>query len=715
MRKFQFLIALGILAFIGCEVRGQQAPSASARSAREVPRRQTMLFVGDIMLSRGVGDRMRSKHDWDYPFEKIAPTLRAADLTFANLECPVSDKGRSQHHLYSFRADPRSIEGLKFAGIDVVSLANNHAYDWGPEALMDTAKRLRAAGIVPVGAGANDREAYYPVIVNLHGVRLAFLAYVHVAPRNATAQAARAGVAWLEPKRVMGDIRLAHYLADVVIVSVHWGIEYMRHPLRRQVEWAHQMIDSGADLVVGSHPHVVQPLEEYHGHWIAYSLGNFVFDQRDPPTHHGLMLRVTLQGKRIASVEGVPITIEPTFQPIITPQKKRPPQSHSATAGEPGARPVSVGKTPSAGKLKTSGPVVLRNKRGVVLRHLHITSTNGDCVDVINSTNVTIEASDIGPCGTNGTKAPSNGIRITGGSGINIFDNYIHVENLASGCCDSHDGVLVIGASRVSIQGNVIAYGESNIEVQGRASSDVAVAGNFLLNPRGPFPRGQNFQSWGPAAASPNSSITVTNNYAFSCVLASNGLPGVKCPSAPKYLFSEHQEDSINFGFTEGFLARGNVIVGGHSKSGCGLIDDEAANHGRFEDNVLRNTGQCGIGVSSGVHQTIEGNKILNLPTGVRGGNTALYVWNQYRVPCGPVAVLNNVADQVRRDGSHSAFWNGGGCGAVSMSNNTFNQPAVKILNSFLAAHPPPPIPPEPKECTAVSPYTTRTSPPLCY
>jgi poly-gamma-glutamate capsule biosynthesis protein CapA/YwtB (metallophosphatase superfamily) len=317
VRGFRLFVALLLLALAGSPARG---PSA-ARSAGEVPRRQTLLFAGDVMLARGVGDKMRAERDWKYPFEKIAPTLRAADLAFANLECPISDTGRNRHHLYSFRADPRALEGLKFAGFDVMSLANNHAYDWGPGALLDTLKRLRAAGIVPVGAGESDRQVHYPVMVNLDGARLAFLAYVDVEPRDATAGAASPGVAWLEPKRVMADIRLARHLADLVIVSVHWGVEYTRRPLARQVRWAHEMIDSGADLVVGSHPHVVQRLEEYHGRWIAYSLGNFVFDQNDPPARRGLMLRVTLEGKRIAAVEGVPITIEGSLQTVLTPEK----------------------------------------------------------------------------------------------------------------------------------------------------------------------------------------------------------------------------------------------------------------------------------------------------------------------------------------------------------------------------------------------------------
>ena len=120
----------------------------------------------------------------------------------------------------------------------------------------------------------------------------------------------RAGVAWLDPDLALADIRFARRLADLVIVSVHWGVEYARSPAKEQVDWARQMIDAGADLVVGSHPHVVQPLEEYRGHWIAYSLGNFVFDQPWPITRQGLMLKVTVNGKRITRVVPMPTTID---------------------------------------------------------------------------------------------------------------------------------------------------------------------------------------------------------------------------------------------------------------------------------------------------------------------------------------------------------------------------------------------------------------------
>ncbi|HEV2352476.1 MAG TPA: CapA family protein [Terriglobia bacterium] len=291
---------------------------------------QTLLFVGDVMLSRSVGAKMKAVKDWNYPFEKIADTLRAADLTYANLECPVSDIGANQHHLYSFRADPQVISGLKFAGFSVLGVANNHMYDWGRPALLDTVQRLRQAGLHPVGAGANELEAHYPEIVNMKGVRVAFLAYVGIPPQEASADADQPGVAWLEGDRVMSDIRFARPLADVLIVCLHWGTEYAPRPDRKQVDLAHQMIDAGADLVVGGHPHVVQPCEFYHGHWIAYSLGNFIFDQHWPSTHHGLMLRVTLTGRQLTDATPIPITIDNGFQAFLTPPAPPKPEKGKA-------------------------------------------------------------------------------------------------------------------------------------------------------------------------------------------------------------------------------------------------------------------------------------------------------------------------------------------------------------------------------------------------
>jgi len=324
MRSLRFLKRCGVIFFLAELAIANALAQNPAPVVPLAPRQQTLLFVGDVMLSRSVGAKIKAQNDWNYPFEKIADTLRGADLAIANLECPVSEAGRNLHHLYSFRADPRVIDGLKYAGFGVLGVANNHMYDWDRPALLDTVQRLRAAGLRPVGAGANALEAHYPVVVNLNGVRLAFLAYVGIEPKEAEAEPDQPGVAWLDADRVLGDIRFARPLADVLIVCLHWGVEYAPKPDRKQIELAHQMIDAGADLVVGGHPHVVQPCELYHGHWIAYSLGNFIFDQHWPRTHHGIMLKVTLAGKQVMDASTIPITIDNSFQAFVTPLDQLP-------------------------------------------------------------------------------------------------------------------------------------------------------------------------------------------------------------------------------------------------------------------------------------------------------------------------------------------------------------------------------------------------------
>lgn len=344
-----------------------------------------------------------------------------------------------------------------------------------------------------------------------------------------------------------------------------------------------------------------------------------------------------------------------------------------------------------------SGPIQISGQNGTVVENLHISNPSGDCVVISNSTNVIIRRSEIGPCG-------GNGVKISGGNTIAIYDNYIHPEKpLATSCCDTHDGIFAKNTSTISIQGNVIAYGEANIEVS--SATAVSAMGNFLLNPIDSNPslpadgqsRGQNFQAWGN-----NSNITVANNYALSSTDTS------------KYLFAENQEDSINFGLTSDIIVRGNYITGGHSPSGCGLIADDQANGAQFLNNTVLDTGQCGIAIADGTNQLVDSNRVLNRTPVLGGGNTAIYVWKQYAATCGPVIISNNVATEIRSDGTQSGFWNGGGCEPVTLTSNTFNAAAQTLLGSPSQTMPPPKIPPVPKDCVAVSPFTNNTSLPAC-
>jgi Right handed beta helix region len=340
--------------------------------------------------------------------------------------------------------------------------------------------------------------------------------------------------------------------------------------------------------------------------------------------------------------------------------------------------------------LASSGPLVIANQHHQVYSGLTITSGAGqDCIQITNSTDITIDNSSIGPCG-------GNGINISGGSRIQIYDSYIHTETKSPGCCDHNDGVLIENAADVTIRGNVIAYGESNVEAP-QGVTGLSVLGNFLLNPRGPYPRGQNVQAWN------TTKVVVVENYALSSTDTS------------KYLYPDDQEDSINFGEGAGFVARDNYITGGHSPSGCGLIADDGANSARFVGNRLVDTGECGIGIASGKDQLVMRNRIINRNPVAGGGNTALYVWSQYKGgACGPTNVSYNIATEIRADGTQSGFWNGGGCGPLTMQGNVWDQAAEDRLTPVETKLPPPLIPPQPHRCVISSPYSTQTAWPAC-
>ncbi len=359
-----------------------------------------------------------------------------------------------------------------------------------------------------------------------------------------------------------------------------------------------------------------------------------------------------------------------------------------AGCGSLAGAPATAGGTVARAERGATG-IVIANQHGRTYRGLHVSSLRGDCVLIANSSGITIAASQIGPCG-------GNGIEIAHASGVRVFDSYVHSETLSRGCCDRNDGILVEDASDVTVRGNVVAYGESNVEAPQRVAH-LVVEGNLLLNPRGPFPRGQNVQAWNAR------DVAVRGNYALSS------------PDAARFLYPGNQEDSINFGIGSGFVAEGNYVTGGRSPSGCGIIADDGANRARFTGNVLVDTGQCGIGVASGTDQLVDGNRVFNRNPVAGGGNTAIYVWNQYKgVACGPVTLRDDVATEIRPGGVQAGFWDGGGCGAVRRSHDVWGRAAQTMLTPVARKLPPPPIPPQPERCAAASPYTTQTSVPRC-
>ena len=276
------------------------------------------LFVGDMMLSRGVGAQMIRRDDFYYPFRRIALTLRGSDFVFGNLEGPVSSRGINQGSEYSFRADPRAIDGLRFAGFDVLSIANNHILDWGREAMFDTIDILEMNGIRAVGAGKDLEEANAPAILDVEGVSVAVFAYTNLYPWGLVAGEDYPGVSDFRLERILEDIRAIQDDVDLVVVSYHWGDEYVERSSEEQRALARAIIDAGADLIVGHHPHVVGELEKYKHGWIAYSLGNFVFDQNfSEETMQGVILRVLVRDGEVYMVEELRTRINPTYQVYI--------------------------------------------------------------------------------------------------------------------------------------------------------------------------------------------------------------------------------------------------------------------------------------------------------------------------------------------------------------------------------------------------------------
>ncbi len=278
----------------------------------------TLLFVGDIMLSRSIGNIMARKNDWRYPFLKIADFLRSADIVFGNLEGPISARGTKVGSIYSFRSDPRVIEGLLYAGFDVLSIANNHIWDYGADAVRDTLTIVKNAGIGVVGGGADYQETHTPLIKNAKGTKIAFLGYTDLISSLLGSKTAKPAIAYLDIDQAIADVKDAREKADLVVVSLHWGNEYETTPNPNQEKVAKALIDAGAQLIIGHHPHVVQPIEEYGGGYIAYSLGNFVFDQNfSEDTKRGLILKVIARNDKILEVKGLEIRFTSDFQPFL--------------------------------------------------------------------------------------------------------------------------------------------------------------------------------------------------------------------------------------------------------------------------------------------------------------------------------------------------------------------------------------------------------------
>lgn len=306
------------LAFVAVVVALVKDPVARNGFRSDPEPKITFMAVGDVLLDRGIADRI-ARHGMDWPFEGVGEALRSADLAFCNLECPLSETGIKINKPYCFRAHPSTVKCLVDAGFDIVSLANNHSMDCSRQGLVDTMRCLDDAGIAHTGTADTLQDSLNPTILEIDGLKIVFLVRNALYPEGIWLRPEQPNVAPLDPDRILDQIKRAKRRADVVIVSLHWGIEYRKHPTENQTELARKMIDAGADLILGHHPHVVQPVEEYNGGVIAYSLGNFLFDSPYPQCRESVILKCSLSRQGVTDLELLPVKLEncrPIFKKI---------------------------------------------------------------------------------------------------------------------------------------------------------------------------------------------------------------------------------------------------------------------------------------------------------------------------------------------------------------------------------------------------------------
>jgi poly-gamma-glutamate capsule biosynthesis protein CapA/YwtB (metallophosphatase superfamily) len=307
----------------------------------------TLLFSGDVTLGfhyeEYVDEQVAKGQPKDrmlgWGFEQVKSVTRAADVYVANLECPFTKSEEKLLKNFNFKARPELVAALSSGGVDVVSLANNHLLDYGPEGLFDTLNTLESAGIKSFGAGRDLSEARKPQIIDVKGIKVAFLGYFflgekNIEPSQVIATEAQPGVAGHfssldEMKKIVSaDVRAAKQLAQHVIPFFHWGKEGNTVPEPYQIELAHLAVEAGASAVIGSHPHVLQGFELYQRAPIAYSLGNFVFGGNwNPKDKRTAILKITIDAMSVRQIEIIPAFSdaypEIPVQPFLAQGEKR--------------------------------------------------------------------------------------------------------------------------------------------------------------------------------------------------------------------------------------------------------------------------------------------------------------------------------------------------------------------------------------------------------
>jgi poly-gamma-glutamate capsule biosynthesis protein CapA/YwtB (metallophosphatase superfamily) len=287
-----------------------KAKAAAARLGSGKP--VTLAFAGDIHFESPIREKLAASPA--SVLAPIAPVLARADVAVANLETAVTDRGAPAPKEYVFRAPASAFSALRSGGVDVASVANNHGMDFGTLGLRDTLKSARASGVPVIGAGWNDTQAYAPHRVTVKGQRIAIIGATQVLDDHLitawTAGPGKMGLASAKDEpRLLQAVRKARKSSDTVVVFLHWGLELSSCPTSFQTSLSDKLVAAGADVVVGSHAHVLVGAGMKRKALVAYGLGNFVFYASRPSTTASGVLEVTVTGRRVDGYRWVPAQI----------------------------------------------------------------------------------------------------------------------------------------------------------------------------------------------------------------------------------------------------------------------------------------------------------------------------------------------------------------------------------------------------------------------
>ncbi len=278
-------------------------PKAQSLALVDQKKTWTLIATGDVIPARSVNFQTQQRGDFTWAFAKTAQTLKSADLTFINLETPLLASCPTTNEGMVFCGDSRHLEGLHLAGVDIVSLANNHSGNWNTAGIEETKQLLGNQGMLVTGI---DNQPTYRKIKNIN---VAFLGFNDI-PEFAQ------GIVSAQEEKIKAQIKEAKKQADLVVIAFHWGVEYTTQPTERQINLAHLAVDSGADLIIGNHPHWIQPLEFYKGKLIVYAHGNFIFDQMwSQKTREGMVGKYTFYDNKLIGAEFLPVQIDDYGQP----------------------------------------------------------------------------------------------------------------------------------------------------------------------------------------------------------------------------------------------------------------------------------------------------------------------------------------------------------------------------------------------------------------